>query len=397
MRSASVGIMVGFGSKNEDVKQGGVAHYIEHMLFKGTAKRSPLDIAQEIDSIGGRINAHTSKEYTSYYAVILDEHVDLAIDVLSDMYLNSAFLDEEIERERNVILEEINMYEDTPDEKIHDLTTQHIWDGHVLGNPIIGNEKSVGKMKRKDIMAYYKKWYVPGNTIVSIAGNVNSDDVIALVKSKFDSFCGENVDFHEEETHIIPGVKIIKKETEQVHFCLTTKGVSYQNEDRFAMSLLSSVLGGSMSSRLFQKVREQQGLVYSIYTYPTFYEKAGLFTLYVGTQIKNAQKVMDISLQEFRDIKANGITAEELMRVKEQLKGHMVLNMEDSSSRMSWLMKSFFYYDRVKDLEEVMNKIDAVTLDDIQRLANQFFITEDLQLTAIGNFPKTNYFKNIDC
>ncbi|MDR2431206.1 MAG: insulinase family protein [Candidatus Margulisbacteria bacterium] len=397
VHSAAVGFLVGFGSKHEQKLPGGLAHYIEHMLFKGTLRRSPADIAEQIDSVGGRINAHTSKEYTSYYAVVLDRHFDLAIDVLSDMYLNSAFAEEEIERERNVILEEINMYEDSPDEKIHDLSSQNIWDGHILGAPIIGTEKSVRKITRNDITGCIKNFYTPDNTIVAVAGNVKADEVIALVEEKLGAFRGKKQECPEDPLKIVPGIKVVKKDTEQTHLCLATKGVSYKSADRFTLSLLSSALGGSMSSRLFQKVREQKGLVYSIYTYPSFYAPGGLFTLYVGTQLKNVQQVLDISLREFTLIKQNGISAEELQRAKEQVKGHLVLNLEDSSSRMSWLLKSYYNYGLINNVEQVMAKVDKVTGDDAQRLANEIFIKEDLQLTAIGNFPKSGFFPELSC
>ncbi|GBR77599.1 putative Zn-dependent peptidases [Candidatus Termititenax dinenymphae] len=397
VHSAAVGFLVGFGSKHEQDFPGGLAHYVEHMLFKGTLKRTPADIAEQIDSVGGRINAHTSKEYTSYYAVVLDEHFDLALDILSDMYLNSAFAETEIERERNVILEEIKMYDDSPDEKIHDLACQNIWDGHILGNPIIGTEKSVRKIARADILSCIKNFYTPDNTIIAVAGNVKAEEVIKQIESKFDGFRGKVNAYTEPPIKITPGIKIVKKDTEQVHLCLSTKGVSYQSGDRFTLSLLSSILGGSMSSRLFQKVREQKGLVYSIYTYPTFYKNAGLFTLYVGTQLKNTKQVLDISLKELTLVKQNGITPIELQRAKEQVKGHLVLNLEDSSSRMSWLLKSLYNYGAINSVEEIMHKVEAVSGDDIQRLANEIFIKEDLQLTAIGNFAKTNFFQELDC
>ena len=393
MRSVSVGILVGFGSKHEVPDKGGIAHFIEHMLFKGTARRTPQQIAEEIDAVGGRINAHTSKEYTSYYAIVLDNHVDLAVDILSDMYLNSLFKQEEIDRERNVILEEISMYEDTPDEKIHDLAAQNIWDGHVLGNPIIGTVDSVKAMTREDMLDCMRTHYTPDNTIIAIAGNVNTAEVLALVTEKFGSATGKKQEISIPETKVVPGTKVIKKKTEQAHLCLSVKGVSYLNTDRFTFSILSSVLGGSMSSRLFQKVREEKGLVYSIYSYPTFYREGGLFTIYVGMQLKAAHEVLDIIQREVRSIRDTGITVEELYRAKEQLKGHMVLNMEDTSSRMSWLLKSKYYYEKVQSVEDVMAKVDAVTAGDVQRLANEFFISEDIQLTAIGNFPTLKYFK----
>ncbi|MDR1998280.1 MAG: insulinase family protein [Candidatus Margulisbacteria bacterium] len=397
VHSVAVGFLAGFGSKHERAVPGGIAHYIEHMLFKGTLRRSPADIAEQIDSVGGRINAHTSKEYTSYYAVVLDEHFALASDVLADMYLNSAFAEEEIERERNVILEEINMYEDSPDEKIHDLSCQNIWDGHILGEPIIGTEKSVKKITRADMVGCIKNFYTPDNTIIAVAGNVRAEEVLRQVEEKLGAFRGRRQDYQDEPIKIVPGIKVVKKDTEQVHLCLSTKGVPYTSADRFTLSLLSSALGGSMSSRLFQKVREQKGLVYSIYTYPSFYLQTGLFTLYVGTQLKNAQQVLDISLREFTQIKQNGITPEELLRAKEQVKGHLVLNLEDSSSRMSWLLKSYYNYGRINTVEQVMANVDKVTGDDIQRLANEIFIKEDLQLTAIGNFTKGSLFQELDC
>ncbi|MDR2428328.1 MAG: insulinase family protein [Candidatus Margulisbacteria bacterium] len=397
VRSAAVGILTGFGSKHEKDFPGGIAHYIEHMLFKGTLRRSKADIAEQIDAVGGRINAHTGKEYTMYFSVVLDKHFELALDVLSDMYLNSAFAETEIELERNVILEEINMYEDSPDEKIHDLACQNIWDGHILGNPIIGTEKSVNKITRADILNCLKDFYTPDNTIVAAAGHVQAEEVFRMIEEKFDGFRGKHRDYAEEPVKIVPGVKIVKKDTEQVHLCLSTRGVSYQSADRMTLSLLSSVLGGSMSSRLFQNIREKKGLVYSIYTYPTFYLRTGLFTLYAGTQLKNSKQVLDLALKELVLIKRNGVTPVELQRAKEQVKGHLVLNLEDSSSRMSRLLKSLYNYGEIHTVEEIMQKVDAVTGDDVQRLANEIFIKEDLQLTAIGNFAKGGFFQELDC
>lgn len=397
LRSVSVGVLVGSGSSSENEEIAGISHFMEHMLFKGTAKRSAYDIAKEIDAIGGRINAGTDKEYTSYYAVVLDAHLEIAINVLSDMYLNSVFDKDEINKERNVILEEIGMYEDTPDEKIHDLACQNILDGHPLGCTVLGTAESIKKITREKLLDYFKKNYTPDNTIIAVAGNFKAEEALALIKESFCRLPGKKIPLLEPEINLKPGIKIYKKETEQAHVCLSTRGVSFKDEDRFALSLLSSVLGRNMSSRLFQKIREQKGLVYSIYTYPTFFKNAGIFTCYAGTNVKNSQEVVDIILKEFQLIKEKGITAEELLRSKEQLKGNMVLGMESSSSRMSWLAKSYYYYNEVKNLDEVFKKIDRISADDVQRLANRFFISGSLQLTAIGNFPKKNFFKELLC
>lgn len=397
LRSVAVGILTGVGSKNEPDDISGISHYIEHMLFKRTAKRSARDIAEQIDAIGGRLNAHTSKEYTSYYAVVLDTHIDIAVDILSDMYLNSIFDKDELVTERNVILEEINMYEDTPDENIHDLAMQNIWDKHPLGKPIIGQAASINKITREKIINYYKEHYTPENTIISVAGNIKATEISKLIRDKFEHLAGKKNKFTDELPHINPGMTVYKKKTEQVHVCIGTKGVSYESDDRFALSLMSAILGGNMSSRLFQKVREQKGLVYSIYTYPAFYQKSGLFMAYAGTNLKNSQQVVDLMLQEFKEIKEKGITQEELTRAREQLKGSMVLSMETSSSRMSWLAKAYYYYCKIDSLETVFKKVDNVKAEDIQRMANSFFIKENMHLTAIGDFPKKNYFKELIC
>jgi predicted Zn-dependent peptidase len=289
------------------------------------------------------------------------------------------------------------MYEDAPDEKIHDLACQNIWNGHILGNPIIGTEKSVSKITRADILNCLKDFYTPDNTIVAVAGHVPATEVCQMIEAKFDGFRGKRQILAEEPIKIVPGVKIAKKDTEQVHLCLSTRGVSYQSADRLTLSLLSSILGGSMSSRLFQNIREKKGLVYSIYTYPTYYLNAGLFTLYAGTQLKNARQVLDLALKELTLLKQNGVTPVELQRAKEQIKGHLVLNLEDSSSRMSRLLKSLYNYGEIRTVEEIMQQVDAVTGDDVQRLANEIFIKEDLQLTAIGNFAKGGFFQELDC
>jgi predicted Zn-dependent peptidase len=398
LRSAAVGFIVGLGSKDESELDSGVSHFIEHMSFKGTAKRSAFDIAESLDAVGGKINAHTSKEYTSYYAVVLDTHVDIALNVLSDIYLNSVFDEKEMRTEKKVVIEEINMYEDTPDELIHDLSAQYIWQNHSLGRAIIGKKKSIHDLDRKKVLEYVNKYYVPENTYIAVAGNINHDEIVAQITEILGG--RPKGGFQKEvmaEPHVKAGIEVVRRETEQSHLCLASKGVSYHNDDRYVISILNSVLGGTMSSRLFQKVREQRGLVYSIYSYQSFYKQAGLFTVYAGTRLDNSREVIDLVLGEFKDIKANAISEEELERAKEQLKGNTVLSLESSNSRMSWINKSQFYYDRIVPVEEMFAKIDNVTREDIQRIANEIFIQERLNLTAIGSFPKAKYFDDLSC
>ncbi|MFC1517743.1 M16 family metallopeptidase [Candidatus Margulisiibacteriota bacterium] len=398
LRSTAVGFIVGLGSRDEDPVDSGVSHFIEHMSFKGTATRTAFDIAESLDAVGGKINAHTSKEYTSYYSVVLDTHVDIALNILSDIYINSVFDEKEMNTEKKVVIEEINMYEDTPDELIHDLSAQNIWQHHPLGRAIIGEKKAIHNLTRKRVLEYVHKFYVPKNTYIAIAGNIKHEKIIEQVQNLLGGMQGEKPkENHHEDPHVKPGIEVVRRETEQAHLCLATKGVSYEDDDRYAISLLSSIIGGTMSSRLFQNVRERKGLVYSIYSYQSFYKQAGLFTVYAGTRIDNSKEVVDLILHEFSDIKKNAVSEKELTRAKEQLKGNMVLNLETSNSRMGWINKSQFYYGRIVPIDEVFEKIDKVTREDIQRLANEIFIPERLNLTAIGSFPKARYFGELAC
>lgn len=398
LRSAAVGFITGLGSKDEAIADSGVAHFIEHMSFKGTATRTAFDIAEMLDAVGGKINAHTSKEYTSYYAVVLDTHVDMAINILADIYLNSVFDEKEMVTEKKVVIEEINMYEDTPDELIHDLSAQNIWQKHPLGRAIIGERKAIHNLNRKKVLEYVHKFYVPHNVYIAVAGNIKHDAIVQQVQDLLGGMAGEKLKAAVvEDPQVKPGIAVVRRETEQAHLCLATKGVSYHDDDRYAISLLSSIIGGTMSSRLFQNVREKRGLVYSIYSYQSFYRQAGLFTVYAGTRIDNSKEVVGLILNEFSDIKQNAVSEKELTRAKEQLKGNMVLSLETSNSRMSWINKSQFYYGRILQIEEVFEKIDKITREDIQRLANEIFIPERLNLTAIGSFPKARYFEELSC
>lgn len=387
MRSVAMGILASVGSGNEEPKEAGLSHYIEHMMFKGTKKRSAFQIAHALDAVGGKINAYTSKEATMYYAVVLDKHIDTAIDVLCDMTLNSVFDPKEMETEKGVILEEIKMYEDTPDELIHDLFAEKILHGHPLGRPTIGLAETVKGVKREDIINYCQKFYSPKNIIISLAGNIPAN-AIDLVKPYFAGIKGPAVTHQQPQPQIKGNLSLKKKQTEQVHLCLGVKGPSHLDEDRYVYSVLDNILGGSMSSRLFQEVREKRGLAYSIYSTASPFRDFGLAYAYAGTSKENMAQVIDLILEQFTKLKKEGLTKAEVERGKEYLKGTLVLGLESTSSRMGWMAKSEMYYGRIITIDEVFEQIDRVGNDDIVRLANEYFRNEYLTLTVIGDMTE---------
>ena len=395
LRSVAMGIMVGVGSGNEVPKEAGISHYIEHMMFKGTKKRSAYEIAHALDAVGGKINAYTSKEVTMYHAVVLDKHIDTQIDVLCDIVLNSIYDPKEMETEKGVILEEIKMYEDTPDELIHDYFTEQILHGHPLGQPTIGFAETVKAVKRDDILDYRKRFYSPKNIIISIAGAI-PPNVVDKLKPYYDGFEGQAIAHKQPQPQMKGGLALKKKKTEQTHLCLGAKGPSQLDEDRYPFAVLENILGGSMSSRLFQEVREKRGLVYAIYATASPFRDFGVAYAYAGTSKENMPQVIDLILEQYRKLKKEGITKEEMARGKEYFKGTMVLGLESTSSRMGWMARSEFYYDRVITIEEVFDKIDRVTNDDIIRLANQYFRDEYLTLAVIGDLEELP-IKEIHC
>jgi len=389
VRSVAMGIVVGAGSGLETDPLAGISHFIEHMAFKGTKKRSAFDIASEMDAVGGKMNAYTSKELTTYYAVVLDEHLNIAVDVLSDIFTNSVYDPKEMELEKGVIVEEIKMYEDTPDELIHDLFTEVIFHGHPLGRPTIGSEATVRSINRENILDFIKTLYTPDNTIIALAGNIEHDDAVRMIEPVFSGMKGTFPKTKRTAPTIKKESRLKKKKTEQVHICLGTLGPSQLDDDRYAFSCLDTVLGGSMSSRLFQEVREKRGLAYSIYSYNAALKDCGLYIVYAGTSKENFKKVIDLTIEEFNKIKKNGITREELERSKEHMKGSLVLGLESTSSRMSYIAKSQFYFDRVITIDEIFEKVDKVTLDDVVKIANKYLKDEYLTLTAIGDIAES--------
>jgi len=395
LRSVAMGIMVGAGSGNEEPKESGLSHFIEHMSFKGTSKRSAYEIAHTLDAVGGKMNAYTSKEYTVYYAVVLDRHIDTAIDVLGDILLHSLFRPEDMEMEKSVVLEEIKMYEDTPDELIHDFFAEKILHGHPLGKPTIGTADIIKQVTREDILNYTQKWYSPQNIIISLAGDL-PPDLIERLRAAFGNWQSQSLPRKTTPVELTPGLFLKKKKTEQVHLCLGVKGVAQTDEDRYPYALLDSILGGSMSSHLFQEVREKRGLVYSIFSTSSPFHDFGVSYVYAGTSKENLKPVVDLILEQYTKFKTEGISQEELERGKEYLKGTLVLGLESSSSRMNWLAKSEFYYGKIKTIDEVFEKIDKVTQADIIRLANKYFRNEYLTLAVIGDLDELP-IKEIKC
>lgn len=371
-RSVSFGIWVKIGSRNESTVQNGISHFIEHMLFKGTDRYTAKDIAEVFDGIGGNINAFTTKEYTCYYAKVLDEHLPIAVDVLADMFFHSQFDKEELDKERNVILEEISMYEDTPDDLVHDLLAKASYGDHSLGYTILGTEDNLNALASEDLIQYMKEHYNIQNTVISVAGNVD-DRILELIEQHFGEFANRG----ESSAYSMPpfiGEAIFQtKQTEQNHICLSLPGCSVLDERIYGMILLNNTIGGGMSSRLFQEIREKRGLAYSVYSYHSSYMDSGLFTLYTGTAPKQTEEVLKVSLDIIGEMIAKGMTESELRKGKEQLKGSLILSLESTSSRMNRMGKNELMLGKHFTVDETLARIEAVEMEQIDSLIKQLF------------------------
>lgn len=386
VNSVAIGFWIKVGSRHEEDSYQGITHFIEHLLFKGTTSRNAKQIAEELENIGGSLNAFTSREYTCLYARVLKENVDIAINLLSDMILNSLFDVNEIEKEKNVISEEIMMYEDTPDELIHDLFTQKVWYGHALARAILGTKDSIMSFSREDIIDYYQKHFTKENIIVTAAGNLNHDIFLEKIQAKLgllNSSANNNI----VTNPVFKPIKYARiKQTEQTHLCIGTKGVSQHSKKLYALMVFNNLFGGGISSRLFQSIREDLGLAYSIYSYISVYSDEGLFVIYAGTSPKNSEKVLGEISKQIHNIFHNGISQEELERTKNQLKGNILLSMENVSHRMSRLGRTMVSYDDVVTANEVINKIMDVTQDDLYDLGNLLGDFNNYSLISIGPY-----------
>jgi predicted Zn-dependent peptidase len=371
-RSVSFGIWVKTGSRNERDDNNGISHFIEHMLFKGTERHSAQQIAEVFDGIGGNVNAFTSKEYTCYYAKVLDEHLPIAVDVLADMFFHSQLDVAELEKEKNVIFEEISMYEDTPDDLVHDLVAKASYGSHPLGYAILGTEDNLAKMTPDDLRAYMADHYTVENTVIAAAGNLD-DRALELIERHFGTFAARSGETAETEPDFLAELLFHEKQTEQNHICLTLPGLSVREENLYSMILLNNAIGGGMSSRLFQEIREKRGLAYSVYSYHTAHADSGLFTIYAGTAPKQTEEVLKVTMELLEDVKRSGITPAELKKGKEQLKGSLILSLESTGSRMNRLGKNELMLGKHYSLDEMLRRIDAVTMDDIEKLIGSLF------------------------
>lgn len=384
VRSVSLGVWLARGSRHEVPEQGGIAHFIEHMLFKGTERRSAQDIAQQFDSMGGNLDAFTSKEYAGYYIKVMDAHLPRAFDILSDLVLHPAFPVDEIEREKKVILEEIKMVEDTPDDLVHELFTETWWREHPLGRPILGTPETVGSFTQDVLFDYFRQAYVGRNLIVAAAGNFDHAELRALVESAFGGVPDAGADWVETVPAVQPPRIERHKDLEQSHIVVGTPAYPQAHQDRYPAFLLNVILGGSMSSRLFQTIREQRGLAYSVFSGVASYRDTGMLSIYAGCAAESVPEVIDLIGAELRRMRREPVGDEELQRAKDHLKGSLMLSLESTSSRMTHLARQEMYFGRHVTLDEIIAGIEGTTGEAVQRVAGELFSQDTIGVTVLG-------------
>ncbi len=384
VRSASLGIWADVGSAAERSEQRGISHLVEHMLFKGTQRRSAREIAETMDAVGGNLNAFTDKESTCYYAKVIDHHVPLAIDVLADMFLHSTFAPGELAKEQNVVLEEIRMYDDSPDDIIFETFTRMMWNGSALGEPTIGYAGTVSALTSDDLREHLRVHYAPNAIVFAAAGNVEHDAIVELVARAFTELDGRAQLPVPQRPRTTPQTVVRTKDTEQAYIVLGARGLGACDERRYALSVLDTILGGGMSSRLFQEVREKRGLAYSVYSFQQTYRAAGLFGVFAGTSPERAQECVDVMAGELADFARTGPAESEVTLAKEHIKGSLTLSLESSSGRMLRLGRSEFAHGRQHSIEEIEARFDAVTGDDVAALAGELLVPEAIGLCVLG-------------
>jgi len=386
VRSVSIGFWIGAGSRDERDAKAGISHFIEHLLFKGSRSYTAQQIAEAFDSLGGELNAATSREHTVVYARVADHHLETALDVMTDMVYAPVFAD--LDAEREVVLEEIAMYEDTPQDLVHDLVTEAVFGSHPLGRPVIGSADVISSLTRRSLMAFHRAMYLPGNVVVAAAGNVEHDRLLSLLEQAADKRVDGTAPKRRVRSPLVktppPGVRFQRKDTEQYHVCLAAPGIARSDRRRFAASLLDGILGGSASSRLFQEIREKRGMAYSVYTFASQYTDSGQIGLYVGTREENLAACLEIASEQVADVAAGNLRENELERAKENLKGRIMLAMESTSARMSRLGKSLISDTELLSLDRLSAEIDAVEPDALAELAGVLLAPDRLSAAGIG-------------
>lgn len=399
-RSVSLGIWVENGSRHESAAENGISHFIEHLLFKGTERRSAAQIAEEMDAVGGVINAFTSKENTCYYAKVLDENLPLAIDLLSDIFLHSSFDAEEIERERSVILQEISQAEDTPDDYVHDLFNLDFFRDHPIGWPICGRQETVNGFRRDDIVSFFKSRYRPERVVVAAAGNIRHAELVEEMAARLGSISGDNRRAAQTAGETVPemasGVYPHVKALEQVHLCLGMAGIHQTHAKRYIGYVLNTLLGGGMSSRLFQEIREKRGKAYSVYSFSSSYKDVGYFGVYAGTSLDSTEEVVELITKELKKLAAGEITEAELQRTQGQLVGSTMLGLESTDSWMSHIARNEIYFGNMVTTDEICRRIRAVSRADVIELAGALFQADGMTLTLLGDFAESFQIKNLN-
>jgi predicted Zn-dependent peptidase len=385
LRSVAMGIWVKSGSRYEAAEINGISHFVEHMLFKGTKSRSAQHIAREMDAIGGNLDAFTGKETICFSVKALSNHVPIALDVLSDLVLNPTFANTDIERERGVILEEIKIDEDNPDVLVHEIFTQNFWKDQPLGKPILGTTKTVSGLQQSTIFDYHSDRFRAGNMVFSAAGNLEHDQFVGAIAEKFATLAPGTTEMAFQSAQVsAPIILRNKRSLEQVQICLGVPSPKITDENRYATLILNTVLGGGMSSRLFQTIREERGMAYSIYSDLSPYSDTGSLCVYAGTSADKTLEMLDLVMAEFAALKETPLTAEELHRAKEQVKGNILLGLESSGSRMSNLARQEMYFHHFFSVEDVLERLDAVTADEVQAMAQKLFVSERIAVTLLG-------------
>ena len=391
VKSISLGVWINAGSRIEDEEISGVSHFIEHMLFKGTRNRTSKQIASEIDNLGGQINAFTSKECTCYYVKLLDSHIDIGIDVLSDMILNSKFNEDDLDKERSVIIEELKMYEDSPEDLAYDLLTENIYKNDQLGMNIIGTEESLNRLNREKLLDYFNKYYVPNNSVIAISGNFNFDEIINKIEEKFKVWKKRDVNVDIKKAEFKSCFLTKNKDIEQVNLAMSLEAVPLENDKEvYALAVINTVFGGSISSRLFQKIREEKGLVYSIYSSQSLYRKCGELGIFASMSNEHLKEVYESIIEEIKIMKKYYLTDQEIKESKEQLKGSYILGLESTSSRMMSIGRALLLNNKVESTDDILKSIDNVDRETVKIVIDKIFNLDKLGVCIVGRDVEEN-------